>query len=168
VARQTGAVEELPADLKTVWWHEQADSYAFCADLDLVPQTERFMSAVPEDHIEEWFNAHADEAAADSVVARVSEFATLRSPLYVHWRGDKQEIAAALRAQGLRVQVPDSDSTCIAVLPARATFHAFAENGEVVLHLDGEQVLLTAADAKKLARKVGTAAREAVAQVPML
>lgn len=172
VARQLGISdsgdEELPGDLKTVWWHEQSDSYAFCMDADAIPQTEGFADQIPEDDFEEWYIAHAEEAAADSILARTTEYATLLEPLYIHWRGDSAEIAAALRARGLRVKVPDGDDKCIVVFPDHSIFHADPVNGEVMLHLDGDEYWLPVEDAKRLARKLSRAARAAVVQMPPL
>jgi hypothetical protein len=172
VAKQIGADEVLPGNLKTVWWHEQADSYAFCMDPSVTPQTEAFLDKMPdedeENTIEVWLEAHAEEAAADSVLARLDDYAVLLEPLFINWRGDKNEIVAALRAQGLRVQVPDEDESCIVVLPARSVFHADPVNGEIVLHLDGDEYVLTVADAQRLAKQLNRAARRAVNQMPVL
>ena len=172
VAHQLGMDErdddDFPADFKTVWWHEQADSLAFCMDADAFPQTEEFAEKIPEDDFEEWFEAHAEEAAADSIIARTTEYATLLGPLFIHWRGDSSEVAAALRARGLRVRVPDEDDKCIIVMPEHSMFHADPVNGEVMLHLDGDEFWLPVEDAKRLARKLTRAARSAEAQLPGL
>jgi len=174
VAKQIGIseddeVDELPADLKTVWWHEQSDSYAFCMDGGAMPQTEEFLESIPEDaDFEEWFDEHGEEIEADSILARTTEYTMLLEPLYIHWRGDKHEIVAALRAQGLRVMAPPSDGKCIVVLPDHSTFHADPVNGEVVLHLDGDETVLTIKDARRLARALNRAVKGAQGQVPTL
>lgn len=165
-----GRDEDLPEGFKTIWWHEQGDSYAFAENPGIIPQTNAFLEQLSEheDDGEEWFESHAQEAQADSVLARLTEYATLLSPLYVHWLGDSAEIAAALRAQGLRVQVPEGINKCIVVLPMEATFAARAINGEVMLEIDGDEILLTSEDARKLVRKLNRAARLAEGQMPRI
>lgn len=168
IARSLGAEDELPADFKTVWWDEQSDSYAFCDDPHFVPQTTRFLHAFAGvDLDEKWIQDHSAEVEADSIVARMTEFSTLRSPLFLRWRGDKEEVAAALRFQGLRVQVPDDSSQCVAVLPTHTPFEVHPVNGEVMVLLDGEETQLTAEDAARLARKISRAARTARVQMPV-
>lgn len=169
VARQLGADDELPEEIKTVWWDEQSDSYAFCDDPHFVPQTTRFLHSFAEVELDEkWLEDHSAEVEADSIVARLTEFSTLRSPLFLRWRGDKEEVAAALRSQGLRVQVPTDSGQCVAVLPTHVAFEVQPVNGEVMLLLEGEEVQLTPEDAMRLARKVSQAARKASVQMPAL
>jgi hypothetical protein len=166
IARQVGADGEFPEDLKTIWWHEQTDSRAFLGDADAMPQTDDFWDRLPEDDEAalEWMEAHAEEAAADSITARLTVYNDLVDSLFLHWIGDPEEIAAALRATGLRVVVPDGPDTCFEVLPGRAHFHAAAVDGEVLVHTSNGPLHLTAAEARKLAKQVNAAAREAVAQ----
>jgi len=160
IARQTGAIDSLPEDIKTVWWDEIADTYAFVYDTDLVTSMVHHVHGA----------SHGEDrgSRADSILERLTRFTTLLAPLFVHWRGDQNEIAAALRAQGLRVQVPMVISTCIAVLPDRIDFRVQPVNGEVLFELDGEEVQLTTADARRLVRKLNRAARLAEAQFPAL
>lgn len=157
VARQTGTDDALPVGLKTVWWDRLSDSYAFCNNADAEPHTAQFVHT-----------GHTQESQVDSVVARLTEFNTLVAPLYIHWRGDQNEIAAALRSQGLRVQVPPALETCVSVLPARSRFNVRPVDGEVLLSVDGEDVQLTVADAKRLARQLAKATRQAEMQIPIL
>lgn len=166
IARRIGAEDHLPEDLKTVWWHEQSDSFAFLGDPGALPQSDEFWDRVPDDDDEAvaWMEEHAEEAVTDSVMARLALYNDLVEPLNLHWMGDPEEIAAALRATGLRVVVPNSERECFEVLPVKAHFHAAAINGEVTVHLSGGSVHLTAAEARKLAKQVNAAAREAVRQ----
>ena len=164
--------EEFPDDFKAIWWHEQGDSLAFADDAGMIPQTASFLEQLAEheddDDDDSWFEQHMEEAEADSIIARLTEFNTLLRPLYVHWLGNSTEIAAALRAQGLRVQVPSDDSKCIVVLPMETAFSAQAINGEVVLEIDGDEVQLSAGDTRRLIRKLTRAARLAESQMPSL
>lgn len=164
VALQTNSDDELPSDLKTVWWDERTDSYAFCDDADATPQTSEFMRLHPDDDDDD---DESNEAAADSVVARLTEYAMLVAPLYLHWRGDGQEIAAALRTQGLRVQVPKTESECIVVLPTVMPVDGQAVDGEVAVLVGSHQTILTVKDARRLARKLTRAARIAETQMPV-
>jgi hypothetical protein len=151
--------------VKTVWWHAQGDSWAFAGDSGLMPHTEAFLDAMPddEDEADAWFEAHVDEAEADTLVAMETEYATLLNPLHLHWLGDPDEIVAALRATGLRARRPDSDSECVAVFPTSARFEVEVDAEDVTLVLDGEATLLTPGDARRLARRLQEAARRAEA-----
>lgn len=166
IARLTGATDTFPPDLRTVWWHEQADSLAFLGDADAIPQTDGFWERLPEDDAEAaaWMDDHHDEVERDSTAARIGVHTDLVDSLYIHWAGDRDEIAAALRATGLRVVVPPDEDGCFEVLPSRAVFQASAVDGEVMVHTSGGALRLTAAEARKLAKQVNAAAREAVAQ----
>ena len=169
IGRMVGADDELPTDLKAVWWHEQNDSYAFAEDAGAIPQTASFMDAMAgHDDDEAWFEKHMENAESDSILARLTEFAMLLAPLYIHWLGDKYEIVAALRAQGLRVQAPHDQTKCIVVLPAHTSFHARPVNGEVLLEIDDNEIQMTAADARKLVRRLNRAARLAETEMPTL
>lgn len=169
IERRVGVDDEFPQGFKTVWWDEQSDNYAFCDDPYFTPQTTHFMHSFAEVELDEsWMENHSQEVEADSVVARLTEFSTLVSPLFLRWRGDKEEVAAAMRAQGLRVQVPDDPTRCVMVLPTHTAFEVQPINGEVMLLLDGEEIQLTAEDAMRLARKVSQAARKASVQMPAL
>lgn len=169
VGRMVGADDELPPGTKAVWWHEQNDSYAFVEDAGAIPQTAGFLDEMTgHDDDEEWFDQHMEHAEADSILARLTEFNQLLAPLYVHWLGDALEISAALRAQGLRVVVPDDESKCIVVLPTHTSFHARPVNGEVYLEIDDNEIQMTAADARRLVRRLNRAARLAEAQMPTL
>jgi len=172
IARRVDAPrDDLPQDLKTVWWHEQNDSYAFAEGAGVIPQTTAFMEIldhIEDDEADQWLQEHAHDIEADSVLARLTEYATLRAPLYLHWLGDKNEIAAALRAQGLRVTIPFDETKCLVVLPMQTAFRARPVNGEVVLEIDDEQIQLTAEDARKLVRRLNQAARQAEQQMPHL
>lgn len=166
LARQVGVTEDFPDDLRTVWWHEQADSQAFFGDASAFLQTDEFWDRLPEDDEEAqtWMEEHVEEATADSIAARVGVYNNLVDSLYLHWMGDRDEIAAALRATGLRVVTPTSPDMCFEVLPSRAHFHASAIGGEVLVRTTNGELHLTAAEARKLAKQVNAAAREAVAQ----
>lgn len=166
IARQANSGDLLPEGLKALWWHERADSLAFLGDSEAIPQSDEFWDRVPDDDAEAiaWMDEHDEEAVADSIAARLNVYNELVDTLYMHWSGDAEEVAAALRATGLRVVVPASDQECFEVLPVKAHFHAAAVNGEVTIHLSGNAVHLTAAEARKLAKQVNAAAREAVQQ----
>lgn len=45
----------------------------------------------------------------------------LEESLFLIWGGDPREIAAALRAEGLRVVTPADESECVEVLPSQPT-----------------------------------------------
>lgn len=154
--------QEIPRDRPTVWWHDQADVSAFCGD-DILPHTPEFIEALPDDPVEFrlWLDAHEDEAEADTIAARETMFATLRSMLPINWIGNSEEIAAALRAQGLRVYAPDTDASCIAVLPSETDLTAIPIGEDVGVQVGSFRAIMTVADAKRLARKLNSAARQA-------
>lgn len=158
--------DSMPTTLRTVWWYEQVDTYAFMGDVDGRPHTRDFLARLPhkQDEAENWLATHTRETAADSVAARLNVYNNLVAPLFLHWFGDSDEIVAALRASGLRVVPPPDRSLCIEVLPAKVKFKADAIDGEVSLELDGDQILLTPEDARRLSRSIGSAARKAEVQ----
>jgi hypothetical protein len=157
--------DNLPEDLKAIWWHSQSDSAAFMGDASAIPQTDEIWERIPDSDdyevIDAWMEEHSDEMEMDSLVARVEVYHTLVAPLMIHWRGDATEIVAALRASGLRVVVPPDESVCIEVLPERIEFHTHAVDGEVLLHLDGHSTQMRVEEVRRLVRTLNRAARQA-------
>lgn len=154
--------EDIPKDRPTVWWHDAADVSAFVGD-DTLPHTPEFLESLPDDPVEfrVWIDAHEEEAEADTIAARETMFATLRSMLAINWVGNAEEIAAALRAQGLRVYAPDSDSSCIAVLPDQTDLTAVAIGEDIGIQVGDFRAIVTVADAQRLSREIKAATKQA-------
>jgi hypothetical protein len=157
-----GAEDPIPPGQRVIWWHDQSDVTAFCG-ADEMPHTPEFIQSMPEDAEEFhfWIEAHADEAEADTAVARSTLFTRLRAMLPIHWIGNSEEITAALRAQGLRVHSPGDEESCIAVLAEQADLAAVAIGEDVGIQVGELRTVISARDARRLVRKINAAARAA-------
>lgn len=149
---------------RSVWWHEQADARAFAGDAGMALHTDEFWQRVPDDEhdVDQWLDDHEAEAQADTMTARVTKYAMLRAPLQINWIGNPDEIAAALRSQGLHVLAPQDDDDCVVVLPDIRSFSVSVVAGEVVLGADdGFLAMISPAMARMLAEELLAAAEEA-------